>query len=53
MWEQAVAISIGYPLHHVASQIDDTYVRLVILEIGQEERVRVARRVRPGRVGRW
>jgi len=40
-----VAVPIGYPLHHPAGQIDDMDVCLVVPEIGQEERVPVARRV--------
>ena len=42
--EQLVAIRVGYDLHHIAGQIHDTDVRLVVPEIGQEERV--VRRVR-------
>ena len=42
--EQLVAIRVGYHLHNVAGQIHDTNVRLVVPEIGQEERV--VRRVR-------
>ena len=43
--EQAVAVHVGYPVHHLAGQIHDMDVRLVAPEIGQEERARVARRV--------
>ena len=40
-----MAVRAGYPLHYTAGQIHDMDVRLVVPEIGQEERVLVARRV--------
>ena len=43
--EQAEAVRVRYALHHPAGQIHEMDVRLVAPEIGQEERVRVARRV--------